>query len=113
MSWNSSTATTFDSSASPQQPIVIWDTLVFGDSADMALATTWTCLAASLWNISASYGICLSVANGNVQIQLYKNGSSAFFTTFWVNFGLAGDGIVKNIESILLNLTAGMHWSGM
>jgi len=43
-----------------------------------------------------------------VQIQLYKNGSSTFFTTFWVNVGLAWDGIVKNIESILLNLAAGM-----
>jgi len=58
-----------------------------------------------------SYGISLSVANSFVQVQPYKNGSSTF-TTFWVNIGLAGDGIVQNIESILLNLAAGdkLEW---
>jgi len=73
----------------------------------MASKTTWTCPAAGLWNISASYGISLSVTNGYVQVQLYHNGSSTFFTTFWVNVDTPGQGIVKNIESILLNLAAG------
>jgi len=78
----------------------------------MASASTWTCPAAGLWNISASYGISLSVTNGYVQVQLYHNGSSTFITTFWVNVSTAGDGIVKNIESILLNLAAGdtLEW---
>jgi len=111
MSWNSGTPTTFDSSSSPQ-PLALWNVLVFGNSANMASASTWTCPAAGLWNISASYGISLSVTNGYLQVQLYHNGSSTFFTTFWVTVGTAGDGIVKNIEPILLNLTAGdtLEW---
>jgi len=111
MSWNLGTPTTFDSSSSPQ-PLALWNTLVFGNSANMASASTWTCPAAGLWNISASYSISLSVANGFVQVQLYHNGSSTFFTTFWVNVVTAGKGIVKNVESILLNLAAGdaLEW---
>jgi len=111
MSWNLGTATTFDSSSSPQ-PLALWNVLVFGSSANMASASTWTCPAAGLWNISASYGISLSVTNGYVQAQLYHNGSSTFLTTLWVNVYTAGDGIVKNIESILLNLAAGdtLEW---
>jgi len=111
MSWKSSTATTFSSSAS-QQPI-IWDTFVFGNSAIWALATTWTCLAAGLWNISASYGISLSIANGYVQIQLYKNGSPTFLITFCINVGTAGDDTVKNIEPILLNLGCSRGYTGV
>jgi len=111
MSWNLGTFITFDSSYSPQ-PLALWNVLIFGNSANMASASTWTCPAAGLWNISASYGISLSVTNGYVQVQLYHNGSSTFFTTFWVNVSTAGDGIVKNIESILLNLAAGdtLEW---
>jgi len=111
MSWNLGSATTFDSSTSPQ-PLALWNVLFFSNSANMASASTWTCPAASLWNISASYSISLSVANGFVQVQLYHNGSSTFITTFWVNISTAGDGIVKNIESILLNLAAGdtLEW---
>jgi len=111
MSWNSGTASTFDSSYSPQ-PLVLWNVLVFGNSTNIASASTWTFPAASLWNISASYGLSLSVTNGYVQVQLYYNGSSTFFTTFWVNVGTAGQGIVNNIESILLNLAAGdtLEW---
>jgi len=111
MSWNLGTATTFDSGDSPQL-IAIWNVLVFGNSANMASASTWTCPAAGLWNISASFGLSLSVTNGFVQVQLYHNGSSTFFTTFWANVGTVGNGIVKNIESILLNLAAGdtLEW---
>jgi len=37
--------------------------------------------------------------------------SATFFTTFWLNVSLSWDGIVKNIEPILLNLAAGeMEW---
>jgi len=79
----------------------IWDTLSFGNSANMASKATWICPASGLWNISASYGISLNVTNGFVQIQIFKNSSSVFFTTFWVNVGSAGEGIVKNIESVL------------
>jgi len=115
MSWTANNQYTYDSSSSPQA-LAIWDTVTFGNSANMASASTWTCPAAGLWNISASYGISLpGTDNGYVTIQLYHNGASAFFSTFWVNVasGDAGDGIVKNIESILLyNLAAGdtLEW---
>jgi len=111
MSWTAANEYTFDSSSTPQV-LAIWDTITFGNSANMASASTWTCPAAGLWNISASYGISMTVTNGYVQVQLYHNGSSTFFTTFWVNVGYAGDGIVKNIESILLNLAVGdtLEW---
>jgi len=111
MSWTANNEYTYDGSSTPQA-LAIWDTLSFGNSANMASASTWTCPAAGLWNISASYGISLNVTNGFVQIQLYHNGSSTFMTTFWVNVVTAGDGIVKNIESILLNLAAGdtLEW---
>jgi len=112
MSWTSNDQYTFDSSNSVQV-LAIWDTITFGNSANMASASTWTCPAAGLWNISASYGISLpGIDNGYVTIQLYHNGASVFFTTFWVNVSYAGDGIVKNIESILLNLAVGdtLEW---
>jgi len=112
MSWTANNQYTYDSSSSPQA-LAIWDTVSFGNSANMASASTWTCPAAGLWNISASFGLSLTVTNGFVQIQLYHNGSSTFMTTFWINVGSAGDGIVKNIESILLyNLSAGdtLEW---
>jgi len=111
MSWAANSEYTYDSSSTPQA-LAIWDTLSFGNSANMASKTTWTCQAAGLWNISASYGISLTIAHGYVTIQLYHNGSSTFFTTFWVNVDLAGQGIVKNVESILLNLAAGdtLEW---
>jgi len=102
---------TYDSSSNVQA-LAIWDTLSLSNSTNMASASTWTCPAAGLWNISASYGISLSVTNGYVTIQLYHNGSSTFFTTFWVKVYTAGDGIVKNIESIL-TLQQVIHWNGM
>jgi len=111
MSWTANSEYKYSSSGN-LQALAIWDTLSFGNSANMASKTTWTCPAAGLWNISASYGLSLSVTNGYVTIQLYHNGSSTFFTTFWVNVYTAGDGIVKNVESILLNLAAGdtLEW---
>jgi len=35
-------------SSSSLQPIALWDTHIFGNSSNMALATTWTCPAAGL-----------------------------------------------------------------
>jgi len=111
MHWQSGTAQTFSSSSSPQV-LAVWDTLIFGNSANMASKSTWTCLASGLWNISALYGLSLSVTKSYVTIQLYKNGSSVFFTTFWVNVSQSGQGIVKNIESVLINLSSGdtLEW---
>jgi len=112
MSWTANNEYTFDSSDTVQV-LAIWDTITFGNSANMASASTWTSPAAGLWNISASYGISLpNIDNGYVTIQLYHNGASVFFTTFWVNVSYAGDGIVKNVESILLNLAVGdtLEW---
>jgi len=106
MSWQSGTPYTFNSSSSPQI-LAVWDTLSFGNSANMASKSTWTCPAAGLWNISASYGLALNVTNGYVQIQLYKNSSSVYFITFWVNVQYTYQGIVQNIESVLLNLSSG------
>jgi len=106
MSWQAGSSYTFNSSSSPQI-LAVWDTLSFGNSANMASKSTWTCPASGLWNILASYGISLNVTNGFVEIQLYNNGSSVFFTTFWVNVSTAGEGIVKNIESVLINLSSG------
>jgi len=56
-------------------------------------------LTQAVWSISASYGISLSVASGNVEVQPYHNSSSTFFTTFWVNVSNAEGGEAKNIES--------------
>jgi len=90
MSWQAGMSYTFDTSGSPQI-LAVWDTLSFGNSANMASKSTWNCPASGLWNISASYGLSLNVTNGFVEIQLYKNSSSVFFTTFWFNVSAAGE----------------------
>jgi len=106
MRWTSTSEFTYDSSDTPQS-LAIWDTITFGNSANMSLATIWTCPAAGLWNISAAFGISLTVSSGYVQIQLYHNDSSIFLTTFWINVGESGQGVVKNTGTILVNLAAG------
>jgi len=47
MSWAANSEYTYDSSSTPQA-LAIWDTLSFGNSANMASASTWTCPAAGL-----------------------------------------------------------------
>jgi len=48
MSWVANSLHTYDGSTSVQA-LAIWDTLNFGNSANMATKTTWTCPTAGLW----------------------------------------------------------------
>jgi len=59
MSWASNSEYTYDSSSSVQA-LTIWDTLNFGNSANMASKSTWTCPVAGLWHIAATFGFIMN-----------------------------------------------------
>jgi len=66
MSWAAKIEYTYDGSTTVQA-LAIWDTLSFGNSANMATNTAWTCPAAGLWHIAATFGFNM---NTNDQLCL-------------------------------------------
>jgi len=54
MSWAANSEYTYDGSPNVQA-LAIWDTVSFGNSANMAAKLTWTCPAAGLWHIWLQY----------------------------------------------------------
>jgi len=111
MSWAANTIYTYDSSSSAQA-LAIWDTLSFGNSANMATKTTWTCPAAGLWHIAATFGFSMNTNDEACSFQLYYNGSEVWYFTAWYNIASAGEGITTQCESIFLNLATGdtLEW---
>jgi len=101
MSWSSNSEYTYDGSTTVQA-LAIWDTLSFGNSANMVTNTTWTCPAAGLWHIAATFGF-----NMNTNDQLYHNGAEVWYFTAWYNISTAGEGITTQCEFIFLNLATG------
>jgi len=59
MSWAANNEYTYHGSTTVQA-LAIWDTISFGNSANMAAKTTWTCLAAGLWHIAATFGFSMN-----------------------------------------------------
>jgi len=106
MSWAANSEYTYSSSTS-SQALAIWDTLNFGDSANMASKSTWTCPAAGLWHISATFGFSMSTNDQPCSFQLYHNGSQVWYFTDWYNIGASGEGITTQCKSIFLKLGAG------
>jgi hypothetical protein len=111
MSWAANSEYTYNSS-STAQALAIWDTLSFGNSVNMATKTTWTCPAAGLWHIAATFGYSMNTNDQACSFWLYQNGAEVWYFTSWYNIASAGDGITTQCESIFLNLAAGdtLEW---
>jgi len=109
MSWVANSEYTYDGSTSAQA-LAIWDTLSFGNSANMAAKMTWTCPVAGLWHIAS--GFSMNTNDQPCSFQLYHNGSEVWYFTAWYNISTAGKGITTQCESIFLNLVAGntLEW---
>jgi hypothetical protein len=90
----------------------IWDTLDFGNSANMATKTTWTCPAAGLRYIAAMFGFNMNTNDKPCSFQLYHNGAEVWYFTAWYNIAAVGEGITTQCKSIFLNLAAGntLEW---
>jgi len=111
MSWVANTIYTYDSS-STVQALTIWDTLNFGNSANMATKSTWMCPAAGLWHIAATFGFSMNTNDQPCSFQLYHNGDEVWYFTAWYNIATTGEGITTQCESIFLNLAVGdtLEW---
>jgi len=94
------------------QALAIWETLSFGNSANMASKATWTCPAAGLWHIAATFGFSMNTNDQSCSFQLFHNGVEVWYFTAWYNIASAGQGITTQCESIFLNLAAGdtLEW---
>jgi len=82
MIWAANSEYTYDGSTSVQA-LAIWDTLSFGNSANMATKTTWTCPAAGLWHIAAMFGFSMNTNDQACSFQLYHNGTEVWYFTNW------------------------------
>jgi len=111
MSWAANSEYTYDGSTTVQA-LAIWDTANFGNSANMATKTTWTCPAAGLWHIAATFSFNMNTNDQPCSFQLYHNGAEVRYFTAWYNIATAGEGITTQCESIFLNLAAGdtLEW---
>jgi len=111
MRWAANSEYTYDGNSSAQA-LAIWDTLNFGNSANMATKTTWTCPAAGLWHITATFGFNMNTNDEPCSLQLYHNGDEVWYFTTWYNIATAGEGITTQCESIFLNLATGntLEW---
>jgi len=111
MSWAANSEYSYDNNSSVQA-LAIWDTLNFGNSANMASKTTWTCPAAGLWHIAATFGFSINTNNVSCSFRLYQNGSEVWYFTAWYNIASADQGITTQCKSIFLNLATGdtLEW---
>jgi len=111
VSWVANSEYTYDGNSSVQA-LAIWDTLNFGNSANMATKTTWTCPAAGLWHIAATFGLSMNTNDQAYSFWLYHNGGEVWYFTTWYNIASAGDSITTQCESIFLNLATGntLEW---
>jgi len=111
MSWVANTIYTYDSSSSVQA-LTIWDTLNFGNSANMTTKSTWTCPVAGLWHIAPTFGFSMNLNYQPCSFQLYYNRTEVWYFTAWYNISTATEGIITQYESIFLNLAVGdtLEW---
>jgi hypothetical protein len=106
MSWEAANEYAIDQTGNPVI-LPIWGALNFGNTANMASLSTWTCPAAGLWHISASFGFILSEEDIPVSFQLYHNGAEVWYFTEWFRTASTGEGATTECESIYLNLAVG------
>jgi len=111
MSWVVNSEYRYDGSTSVH-PLAIWDTFNFSNSANMATKTTWTCPAAGLWHIAATFGFSMNTNDEPCSFRLYHNGAEVWYFTAWYNIAGAGEGITTQCKSIFLNLADGntLEW---
>jgi len=102
MSWAANDEYTYDSS----QALAIWDTLNFGNSANMATKSTWTFPAAGLWHIAATFSFSINTNDVPCSFHLYHNGTEVWYFTALYNISTATEGITTQCKSIFLNLAA-------
>jgi len=69
--------------------------------------SSWTCPAAGLWNITATFGFSMASSGGSCSFMLYKNGSEVWSFMAWYNVQTDGQGATTPFQSILLNLASG------
>jgi len=108
ISWAANSEYTYSSSTTVQA-LAIWDTISFGNSANMATKSTWICPAAG---IAATFSFSMKNNDQACSLQLYPNGSEVWYFTAWHNIEAAGQGITTQCESIFLNLGSGntLEW---
>jgi len=84
----------------------------FGNSANMATKSTWTCTAAGRWHLATTFGFSINTNDQPCTFQLYHNGAEVWYFTVWHNIGTVGEGITTQCESIFLNLATGntLEW---
>jgi len=111
MSWAANSEYTYDGSTSVQA-LAIWDTLSFGNSANMATKTTWTCPAAGLWHIAVTFSFSMKTNDQACSFQHYHNGGEVWYFTPWHNIASAGEGITTQCKSIFLKFATGntLEW---
>jgi len=111
MSWAANSEYTYDSSTSVQA-LAVWDTLNFGNSANMSTKTTWTCPAAGLWHIATTFSFSMNTNDQPCLFQLYHNGSEVWYFTAWYNIASVNEGITTQCKPIFLNLATGdtLEW---
>jgi len=89
MSWVANDEYTYDGN-SCVQALAIWDTLNFGNSANMSAKTTWTCPAAGLWHIAATFGFNMNTNDQPCSFQLYHNGAEVWYFIAWYSIAAVG-----------------------
>jgi len=111
MSWVANSECTYDGNSSVQT-LAIWDNLNFGNSANMATKTSWTCPAAGLWHIAAMFGFNMNTNDVPCSFWLNHNRGEVWNFTTWYNIAGAGEGITTHCESIFLNPASGdtLEW---
>jgi len=102
MSWAANSEVTINNLSVPQA-LGIWDTINFGNSANLSNMFTWTCPAAGLWNITATFGFS---SGGSCSFMLYQNSSEVWSFMELYNVQTAGQGATTPCQSILLNLVS-------
>jgi len=75
----------------------------------MPTKSTWTCPAAGLWHIAATFGFTMNTNDEACSFQFYHNGSEAWYFTLGT---ILHEGIMTQCESIFLNLATGntLEW---
>jgi hypothetical protein len=103
MSWAANSEYTY----SYTQALAIWDTISFGNSANMATKSTWSCPAAGLWLITGTFGFSLNTADSPCSFRLAHNGVIVGYFTAWYNPGAGGNGMTTESDCVFLNLATG------
>jgi hypothetical protein len=109
-SWYQNTTVSLNISVTPQ-PLALWTASYFGDSGNMAKATTWTCPATGLWSFKTSFSYLSNTNNIAIYLQLLHNSSGVGTNINWF-LNPEGTGSPAFYYDNLLSMTKGdtLEW---